>query len=158
MNYSRVTVMTIEKAWKKKKKKKRKEKRTIFDRIWKWVCLSYSVMSLRISAISPFMPSGLFYLNSLDRPINNRRGILVSFPYYQVLKKFLYSMQTVYTLISRHFLWRLIRICTVCQCSFCGTPDIYGLIKRTTKVYWKKQNKTKKKKKKKKKKHWKIKK
>ena len=34
--------------------------------------------------VNPFMPSGLFYLNSFDRPISNRRGVwlFLLLPYF----------------------------------------------------------------------------
>ena len=44
------------------------------------------------------------------------------------LYKFLYFMQTVYTLIRRRVLRRLIWVYTVCQCPFDGALGIDGLL------------------------------
>ena len=45
--------------------------KTNFDRVVFLQCVSIS--------LNPFMPSGLFYLKSLDRSISNRRGVWVVF-------------------------------------------------------------------------------
>ena len=62
--------------------------------------------------INPFMPSGLFYLNSLDQSISSLRdvwSVLISIMFYCIL-------------------WRLIWVYTVCQCPIYGTLGTNGLI------------------------------
>ena len=51
--------------------------------------------ALKTASIDPFMPSGLFYLNSLDQSISSRRGVWLIFNItMHVLEKALYLMQT----------------------------------------------------------------
>ena len=52
------------------------------------------------TGLNPFMPNWIFYLNSLDRYISNRKGCLVNFYHYQVLQKFLYSCSAAFTLFA----------------------------------------------------------
>ena len=47
------------------------------------------------------------------------------FYYYHVLKTIMYLMQTMYTMIRRLVLRRLIRVYIVCQCPFYGTLRIH---------------------------------
>ena len=78
---------------------------------------------------NPFMPNRLFYLNSLDRSILYISGVwLVSIVIF-VLKTLLNLMQTVYTLIRRRVLRRLIWVYTVFKCPIYGTLGLNELIK-----------------------------
>ena len=67
-----------------------------------------------VVVINPLMLSGLFYHNSLDRSISNRKGVLLIL-LLPCSKEYLYLMQTVQTLIRRRVLRRLILVYTVCQ-------------------------------------------
>ena len=84
-----------------------------------------SLIRVIVFRINPFKPSGLFYLIPLDRSISNIRHVF--FYYDHVLYKYLNLMQTVWTLIRRRVLRRLIWVSTVCQCPFYGTQDLNGL-------------------------------
>ena len=45
-------------------------------------------------SLNPFMPSGLFYLKSLERSIYSRRAVWLIYDFHD-LQKILYVMQTV---------------------------------------------------------------
>ena len=80
------------------------------------------------------MTSGLLYLNSLDRFMSCIRGaclFLISLCFFY---NFLNLIQTVWTLIRRRVLRRLIWVYTVCQCPFYGTLGTNGL---TVNIYLK---------------------
>ena len=81
--------------------------------------------SIPFVQINPFMPSGFFYINSLDRFISNIRGVWLAFIIVMFCRN-IWTMQTVKTLIRRRVLWRRIWVYTVCQCAFYGTLDLYG--------------------------------
>ena len=91
----------------------------INTKYWDTELLTLLVLKFEQVHFNIFMPSGPFYLQSLDQstPI-----CLVNFHWNHVSFKFLHFMYRVKTLIRCHILWHLIRIYTVCQMSLLCDP------------------------------------
>ena len=81
--------------------------------------LTLLVLKFEQVHFNPFMPSGLFYFQSLDQSISIR---LVNFHWYHVSYKFLHFMYTLKTLNRCRILWHLVRVYTVCQMSLLWDP------------------------------------
>ena len=71
---------------------------------------------------NPFKPNRSFHTYQSDQSISVLTAILFIF-----IHTLTFCKQTVKTLIRRHVLWRLIWVCTVCQCPTKRMLGLYGL-------------------------------
>ena len=67
--------------------------------------------------VNPFIPSGFFYLNSLDRSISYRRGVWLLFIITMFIEIYVFNAHSVdpdQTPLLRRLIW----VYTVCLCPF----------------------------------------
>ena len=73
--------------------------------------------------MNPFMPSGLFFFNSLDRSISSKRGVwlVLLLPWFTDIP--LFNANSVDPDQTPRLIW----VYAVCQCPFYGKLDLNGL-------------------------------